>query len=333
VRSRAQTVRLGIFVATAAGLLLALLIVLSGSALLARRDRYTILFEETVSGLEVGAAVKLLGVRVGRIESYRVISDGSDKVEVEVSLDHGTPIRRNAKAALSGSGLTGLLFVEITGGTADAPLVEPGGRIPAGPSLLGTLTGKAENIAIKTEEVINRVLALTAEQNLTNMQRTLDNLQEATFRLRNVLESLDGAAPSLVEASEKLDPVLSGIDGAAAAVRDAAAGGREVATNLESLTREGGPVTATLTELQRTLETSRALLGGDNAAQLSADVRAALQSFTEAMHSLSTVVGASGADIRSVSSSLRDAAEHLEEFARSIRENPSLLIRSTRAEE
>jgi phospholipid/cholesterol/gamma-HCH transport system substrate-binding protein len=321
MRSRAQTVRLGIFIATAGGLLLVLLVVLSGSALLARRDHYTILFTETVSGLEVGAAVKLLGVRVGRIESYRVRSDGVDKVEVSVSLDHGTPLRANAEARLSGSGLTGLLFVEITGGTSDAPLIKPGGEIPAGSSLLGTLTGKAENIAIKTEEVINRILTLTDERNLTNLRATLENVQVATRRLRKVMKGLEGATPVLVKAGERLDPLLTELSDAATAVRAAA-------TALDA----DGALKGTIQQLQRTAATAQDLLGGDHAPQMAADIREAVRSFTDTMNGLSEAIGSSESDVRDVSSSLRAAAEHLEEFARAIRENPSLLIRSTREE-
>jgi len=336
MRTRAQTARLGIFVTIALGLLLATILVLSGRTFLQPRDNYSILFSETVSGLEVGAPVKLLGVRVGRIESFRVVSDGADKVQVTVSLDHGTPIRNDARAVLSPSGLTGLVFVEITGGTADAPLVKPGGRIPAGPSLLGSLTGRAENIAVKTEEVLNRVLSLTEDQNLSNLRQSLDNIQAATLKLRNVLEGIDGAVPSIVKASARLDPLFGQLGDAAAAVQAAAtqmsgvAGDtRKIAGNLDVLTRPDGQVYAAVAQLRQTLQTVDQLLGGDRAAQTSQEVRAALRSFTETMNQLSTVLGSSGADVQRISSSLRSAAEHLEEFSRAISDNPSLLVRPT----
>lgn len=321
MRTRAQTVRLGIFVATAAGLLLALLIVLSGTALLERRDEYTIRFSETVSGLEVGAAVKLLGIRVGRIQSFKVVTDEKDIVEVEVSLDHGTPIRADAEAVLAGSGLTGLLFVEIAGGTADAPLIEPGGEIPAGPSLMGSLTGKAESIAIKTEEVLNRILLVANEQNLENLRGTLENVRVLSETARAMAAELEGAAPALAAASERFGPVLEGVSEAAAEVRAAAVA-----------VQSGGALERAIAQLQETLAAAEEILGGDNAAAMAADIRAAVQSFTETMNSLSAAIGASEGDVRDVTGSLRDASEHLEEFARAIRENPSLLIRSTEEE-
>jgi len=330
MRTRAQTIRLGAFVAVALGLLIGLLVVLSGSTLLEPRDRYTILFSETVSGLEVGAPVKLLGVRVGRIESFRVRSLGVDKVEVDVSLDHETPIRSDAVAQLSGSGLTGLLFVEITGGTSEAELIPPGGTIPAGPSLLGTLTGKAESIAIKTEEALNRILYMTNEKNVVNFDRTLEHIVAATARMNEVLESVAAER-------ERIGPLMTDLDEAAVAVRDAGrelgalgADGRTATANLTAMTAQDGALHALLTQSRQSLETFDAVLGGVNASRTAQDVRDALRSFTRAMNQLNTVVAGSSADVRAISASMRDTAEHLEEFAQTIREDPSLIIRPTR---
>jgi len=319
MRTRAQTARLGVFVAVAGGLLFSVLAVLSGTALFQQQDRYTIFFSETVSGLEVGAAVKLLGVRVGRIESFRVVPrDGEDRVEVTVELFGGTPIREDAEARLSGSGITGLMFVEITGGTSATPLREPGSEIPAGPSLLGTLTGKAENIAVKLEEVLNRVLSLTTNENVENVRLTLDNVRTSSAELRGMLTELDEAVDPLVAASHDVGPAIEEVRAAAVSVRETS----------EALASDGA-LRASVEQLERTLQTAQNLLGGDRAAQLSDDVRTAVQSFTETMNRLSEVLGSSSRDFRDISSSLRDASENLEEFARAIREDPSLLIRSS----
>ena len=318
MRTRAQTFRLGVFIAVAAALFVGTLIVLSGSALLERRDRYTIEFNETVSGLEVGAAVKLLGIRVGRIESYSVVTDEKDRVEVVASLAHGTPIRADAEAALSGSGLTGLLFVEITGGTAEAPLIKPGGQIPAGASLLGTLTGKAETIAIKVEELINRLLLVLTTKNIDHFGNVLANLEQASASAR---DTLDAVGPPITAVSERLEPLVIGLTESAIEMRDAA-----------SAVRADGALEAAIVQLEKTLSAAEEILGGDNASRMAADIQAAVRGFADTMNDLSVAIGSSEADVRDVTSSLRDAAEHLEEFARAIRENPSLLIRSTEEE-
>jgi phospholipid/cholesterol/gamma-HCH transport system substrate-binding protein len=340
MRTRAQTARLGLFIAIAFGLMLIALVIISGRAFLQQRDYYTTVFSETVSGLEVGAAVKVLGVRVGRIESFRVRTDGVDKVAVDLSLDHGTPIRKNARASLSGSGITGLMFVEITGGTADAELVPPGGEIPGGSSVLSTITGKAEDIALKADEVLNRILNLTEAKSVGNLKQSLENIESATAKLKDVLENLDTAMPAFVKAGERLNPLMTDLSDAAVAVRSAsgavtsvASDTRKVAVNLQALTRADGSIQTAVDQLGRTLQTANTMLGGEHAEQMSAEVRTALRSFTDTMNQLTLVLSASGQDVRRISNSLRATAENLEEFARAIRENPSLLIRPTEQEE
>jgi phospholipid/cholesterol/gamma-HCH transport system substrate-binding protein len=288
----------------------------------------------------VGAAVKLLGVRVGRIESIAVRSDGVDKVEVEISVEHGTPIRQNAHAVMSGSPITGLMFVELTGGTTDVALVKPGSEIPARPSALSRLTGEASNIAMKTDEVLTRILDITDEQNVANLRQALDNIAAATMRMKSVMEQLDSAAPALATASERLAPLITTIYDAAAAVRSAAnvvnsVGGdaRKIAGNMEALTRADGAIQGAIDQLRQTLATVNTVLGGDQADQTSREMRAAIKSFTKTMNDLSVVLSASGSDVRRISNSLRAASENLEEFARAIRENPSLLLRATEGED
>jgi ABC-type transporter Mla subunit MlaD len=222
-----------------------------------------------------------------------------------------------------------LLFVEITGGTADAELIPPGDRIPAGSSLLGTLTGKAENIAIKTEEALNRILSITEEGNLQNLRLALQNLEAATRSARNVLESLDGVSVRVAPLMTELSDAATSMHTAGIAVSSVAGDARKVTSNLQAMTAPDGALTVAVGQLGRTLQTADAVLGGENAAQTAKDARNALRSFTETMNSLSTMMGGSARDVQEISSSLRDAAEYLEEFARAIRENPSLLIRQT----
>jgi ABC-type transporter Mla subunit MlaD len=128
--------------------------------------------------------------------------------------------------------------------------------------------------------------------------------------------------PQLTAAAQNVGPVLGDIKTAANNVNAAAL----------SLDANGALRTA-IERIPPTLDAARQLLGGDQAAQFSNDVRAAIRSFTETMNQLSTVIGSTGADFKDVASSLRDASEHLEEFARSVRENPSLLLRTPKEEE
>ena len=72
-------------------------------------DRYEIYFDGSVSGLERGAAVRYLGVGVGRVAEMRIDPRDSSRVEVIADIDATTPISPDTVAELQLQGVTGLL--------------------------------------------------------------------------------------------------------------------------------------------------------------------------------------------------------------------------------
>jgi len=143
----AQKVRLGVFVTLTTLIFVGTLAVLTGLRLSEQRDTYFIRYRMSLSGLEPSAQVKLNGVRVGRVDGIRIDRDDPNVVIVDVSLDRGTPVKKDAKAVVTLAGITGLKYIELTGGSREAAFIEPGGEIPAGESVLDRLTGRAEDIA------------------------------------------------------------------------------------------------------------------------------------------------------------------------------------------
>lgn len=84
-----------------------------------RRDdvTYRIPFKESVSGLVRGEIVKYRGVDVGTVKSMALDETDPRIVDVTVSLRKEAPIKVDTKAMLKIKGVTGSLFVELTGGT------------------------------------------------------------------------------------------------------------------------------------------------------------------------------------------------------------------------
>ena len=84
-----------------------------------RRDdvTYRIAFKESVSGLVRGEIVKYRGVDVGTVKSMALDVNDPRIVDVTVSLRKEAPIKVDTKAMLKIKGVTGSLFVELTGGT------------------------------------------------------------------------------------------------------------------------------------------------------------------------------------------------------------------------
>ena len=103
----AQRIRLGIFLAVAATLLVITLGVVAGSKLLERRDQYSIRYRDiSVGGLETGADVKYSGIRVGRVDDIRIDPADVTAVIVDISVREGTPIKEDSEASIVTMGIT-----------------------------------------------------------------------------------------------------------------------------------------------------------------------------------------------------------------------------------
>src|ERR687888_2770200 len=68
--------------------------------------RYEIYFDGSVSGLDRGAAVRYLGVGVGRVVDMRIDPRDPSRVEVIADVDATTPISANTVAELGLQGVT-----------------------------------------------------------------------------------------------------------------------------------------------------------------------------------------------------------------------------------
>jgi len=104
---------------------------------------YRIRFAESVSGLAVGDPVKFRGVDIGTVKSMTIDPDDPRMVEVEVNLRKEAPVKTDTKASLRLKGFTGVVFIELNGGSPAAQsLVDaaPEGQVPMIAAEKSTLT-------------------------------------------------------------------------------------------------------------------------------------------------------------------------------------------------
>ena len=81
---------------------------------------YRIHFGQSVSGLSKGDAVKFSGVDIGTVEAMALDPSDPQRVEVDVKLRKDAPVKTDTKATLKLKGITGVVYIELEGGNANA---------------------------------------------------------------------------------------------------------------------------------------------------------------------------------------------------------------------
>lgn len=75
---------------------------------------YTVLFPESVSGLEKGAQVLYRGVQVGKVEDLRLPTKDDDEVRVDIRIREDVPVRESTFGELALAGVTGVVNLNLT---------------------------------------------------------------------------------------------------------------------------------------------------------------------------------------------------------------------------
>ena len=128
-----------------------------------RYEPYEAIFKESVSGLNLNAPVKYLGVDVGKVREIQLDPRNPQQVHLRLEIERGTPVKRDTEAVLRTQGLTGIAYVELSGGSPDSPPLEapPDGGLPTIPSkpslatrienVLTTVLGNIDRTAVEPE--------------------------------------------------------------------------------------------------------------------------------------------------------------------------------------
>ncbi len=205
--SKAQKVRLGIFLAIGSFLLILFFGAVAGSRLVQKRDIYYIEFADySISGMQVGGAVNFSGIRIGRVDAIRIDPNDVSKIILTISIQEGTPIKEDAEAVLTPVGITGLKAVEIRGGTNAAATLKPRSFIKAGTSMFDDITDRAVSIADKIDIISANIADMTGDENRENIAKILLQtsllLEETRKNIAGTLTSLNTIAANAAKISE-----------------------------------------------------------------------------------------------------------------------------------
>ncbi|MHB8426113.1 MAG: MlaD family protein, partial [Gammaproteobacteria bacterium] len=118
METKVNYVAVGIFVLLLGTALIGgVLWISSGTAYRAAYDTYLTYMNESVSGLSVSAPVRYRGVEVGRVRRIALAPNDPEQVELTLDIERGTPVSQDTVATLRTQGLTGIAFVDLSGGS------------------------------------------------------------------------------------------------------------------------------------------------------------------------------------------------------------------------
>jgi phospholipid/cholesterol/gamma-HCH transport system substrate-binding protein len=212
METRANYAAVGAFVLAMVVLGLGFVIWLARGDLNATQAHYHIYFSGPVSGLREGAAVEYNGVPVGKVEQVGIDPADVALVQTTIAIDPALVVRKDAVATLQSNLLSGVSFVQIRGGTQDAPPLEARGKqrypvIPSVPSTLASVQETGPELLKKLNATVDRFSMILDDKNREALSESLENLRTFTAGLaarNNDLAQLAGNANAATAAASKL---------------------------------------------------------------------------------------------------------------------------------
>jgi phospholipid/cholesterol/gamma-HCH transport system substrate-binding protein len=213
-----------------AALIAAALWLAAGGAWQKKYDLYLAIEDESVAGLNLNAPVKYNGVDVGKVQTISLDITDPQRVNLLFAIEHGTVIREDTVAMLKTQGLTGIAYVELSGGSAGSPAlrVTAQSRYPVirtKPSLGTRLENVLTSVLGKLDNTSNSINGLLSAENQAAFKNILADMATVAHtvaaRRAQIDSGLLDAARTLdhtAQASAQLGPVLERISRSATAI-------------------------------------------------------------------------------------------------------------------
>jgi phospholipid/cholesterol/gamma-HCH transport system substrate-binding protein len=210
-------------------------------------NRYEIYFTGSISGLEKGAAVRYLGVPVGRVHDLRIDPRDSSRAEVIVDIDATTPVSEHTVAQLQLQGVTGLLYIDRSEDRTGKRLTPPVASlkypvIRSAPSGFDVFLAGLPELVAAAATLVDRAGRLLSDENvaavssaIANLDQTASSLPRTVHDLNALIAELRGATGELSAAARTAHGILDTVD---PDVRAAALRLRAIAENLNDATAQ-----------------------------------------------------------------------------------------------
>lgn len=188
METRAAHILVGFFVLLCLAGLVAFSVWVAKVELDATYDDYDIIFEGSVSGLQNRSTIFYNGIAVGNVNSIRLDPLDPSRVRVWVRVRSEVPVTQQSVARLEFQGFTGVAYIDLAGGAADAPPIVAGyGEerpvIPSEASSFQALFANTPELLKTAIDTLERVQALLNDGTLQDISETIAHVNEITAQM------------------------------------------------------------------------------------------------------------------------------------------------------
>ncbi len=322
-----ERVWVGLFVVIAAAVLSATAVAVWGGV--GRSGVSYHVYFKFSGGVEPGTPVRYGGMRVGTVQRVGIDRADSARIEVDLTVDPGTPLKADSVARLSSLSPLSDSYIEISTGSENAALVPPGGVLNSAESV--GIAQLGDTIASLVPEIHDALGKLTL--NLDSLQTTVgrandllndgnrSNVGQALARANdllndrnrsNISESLSNFNQLLTDTRPKVSTGLTSLNDATA----------RLAPLLDDVKRTSARADQMLSNLDSVLTENRPDLRGSIS-----ELRELLAKSTVTMDQLQGIMNQNATNIDEILESMRISAENIRSLTETIKASPASLIR------
>jgi phospholipid/cholesterol/gamma-HCH transport system substrate-binding protein len=151
---------------------------------------------DSVAGLDEKSAVRVAGVRKGKVKAIELRPEDQGKARVTLEIDEDVQLHRDAHATVASLGLLGEKYVELDPGSPSTPVVSDTTRlvIPGGESAsIDQVTDQVSAIATDVKAITASLRnVLGGPEGERRVEEIVTNIQAVTARLRYLIEANEG---------------------------------------------------------------------------------------------------------------------------------------------
>ncbi|MBI3285712.1 MAG: MCE family protein [Burkholderiales bacterium] len=172
-----------------------------------QRKAYEIATKTSVAGLNLQAAVRYKGIKVGSVTRIDFDPAVAGQIVLRIEVVTDTPVTPATYATLGYQGLTGIAYVQLdedasasaAAATTQAQSDGALARIPLRPGLMQNLEQHGLAILTQTEELSRRLNALLAPERQASLAAAIAHVDQAAAAWKSVPARLDPALSRLPE--------------------------------------------------------------------------------------------------------------------------------------